>query len=272
MTAVGLAIRDTAGVITRADVNIYAIDTAGLTVESALKDSVRWLAQSNLRLMAESTGGFALTNSNNYGAAFDRVVRENSAYYVLTYSPPDAGRNDGRYHRIRVRVKRPGVTARTREGYLAPRARLEPGPPLVTTAGLSPQLRAVMQSPLPVSGLPLRVSAVPFRGAGGRRRCCSPASCRPARLAAATCRSKCRMRPSTPRPRCAAARRCVPRWPPARRCLAQARRSGIAFARRLELPPAGTSCASARATRRGTSAGRCSTTSTCPTSRPARSR
>jgi len=166
-TAVGLRIRDTAGVITRADVNIYAIDTAGLTVESAVKDRARWLAQSNLRLMAESTGGFALTNSNNYGDAFDRVVRENSAYYVLTYSPPETRQHDGRYHRIRVRVKRPGVTARTREGYLAPPARLEPGPPLVTSAGLSPQLTAVMQSPLPVSGLPLRVSAVPFRGPGG---------------------------------------------------------------------------------------------------------
>ena len=167
-TAVGLEIHDTAGVITRAGVNIYAIDPAGLTVESAVQDVARWLGQTNLRLMTESTGGFALTNSNTYPDAIDRVVRENSTYYVLTYSPPAVRQRDGKYHRIRVRVNRPGVTARTREGYLSPRGRREPEPPLVADAGLSPELEAIMQSPLPVSGLPVRVSAVPFKGDGDR--------------------------------------------------------------------------------------------------------
>lgn len=165
-TAIDPQLRETAGVITRAGVNIYALDPAGLTVESAVKDRARWMGQTNLRMMAESTGGFALTNSNMFPDAIDRVVRENSAYYVLSYSPVAARARDGKYHRIRVRVKRPGVTARTREGYVSPRDRSEPSAFLITASGLSPELEAIMQSPLPVSGLPLRVSAVPFKGDG----------------------------------------------------------------------------------------------------------
>lgn len=167
-TVVGQRIRETAGVITRAGVNIYAIDPAGLTVESAVQDVARWLGQTNLRLMTESTGGFALTNSNSYPDAIDRIVRENSTYYVLSYSPAAARQRDGKYHRIRVRVNRPGVTARTREGYLSPRDRAEPSAFLISASGLSPELEAIMQSPLPVSGLPVRVSAAPFKGDGER--------------------------------------------------------------------------------------------------------
>jgi VWFA-related protein len=235
--AVGLGIRDTAGVISRADVNIYAIDTAGLTVETMTQNPARWLAQSNMRLMAESTGGFALTNSNNYGAAFDRLVRENSSYYVLTYSPAASHQRDGRYHRIRVRVKRPGVTARTREGYLSARGRVEAAPPLVTDAGLSPQLKAVMQSPLPVSGLPIRVAAVPFK-AGGRQASVLLTGEVPASAftgSHASLELSYAAIDGTPAVRGSQTLRSqVAAGSP---LLARARQSGIAFARRLELAP-----------------------------------
>jgi len=236
-TSLGLEIRDTTSAVTRADVNIYAIDTAGLTVESAVKDRERWLGQSNLRLMAESTGGFALTNSNNYGPAFDRVVRENSAYYVLTYSPPDARRTDGRYHHIRVRVKRPGVTARAREGYLSPRARLEPGPPLVTTDGLSPQLKEVMQSPLPVSGLPVRVSAVPFRGEGGRASVLLTGEVPPGAFAGGEVPLEVSYAAIDAAPAVRGSQTLRTTLAAGSALLAQAGRTGVGFARRLELQP-----------------------------------
>lgn len=235
--SLGLAIRDTTGAVTRADVNIYAIDTAGLTVESAVKDRARWFAQTNLQLLAENTGGFALTNSNNYGPAFDRVVRENSSYYVLTYSPAAARQRDGRYHRIRVRVKRDGVTARTRDGYLAPGARADDAPVLATDAGLSRQLENLMQSPLPVSGMPVRVSLAPFKGDGDRASILLtgevPASAFAGREVAlevsyAAIDSAPAVRSSqTIRATLAAASP----------LLAQARQAGAAFARRFELAP-----------------------------------
>ena len=236
-TAVGLGIRDTAGVISRADVNIYAIDTAGLTVETMKQNPSRWLSQANMRLMAESTGGFAFTNSNNYPAAFDRLVRENSAYYVLTYSSAAGRQRDGRYHRIRVRVKRPGVSARTREGYLSPRVRAEAETPLVIDAGLSPQLEGVMRSPLPVSGLPIRVAAMPFKGDGSRASVLLtgelPASAFTTNQAALEVSYA--AIDATPAVRSSQTMRSpVAAGSP---LLAQARQSGMAFARRFELPP-----------------------------------
>ena len=55
-------------------------------------------------------------------SAFDRIVRDNSSYYVLAYYPAQ-NRRDGKFHRIQVRVSRPGVTVRARRGYIAPRVR-----------------------------------------------------------------------------------------------------------------------------------------------------
>ena len=36
--------------------------------------------------LAEVTGGFSLTSSNNYTQAFERLVRENSTYYLLGFN------------------------------------------------------------------------------------------------------------------------------------------------------------------------------------------
>ena len=106
-------------------------------------------------------------------AAFDRIVRENSAYYVLTYSPAEPRSATAAITGIRVRVKRPGVTARTREGYLSPRARAEAHTPLVVDAGLSPELRERAAEPAAgVRPAAARVGGpVQGRRANGRR-CC----------------------------------------------------------------------------------------------------
>jgi VWFA-related protein len=41
------------------------------------------VSQRNLRSLADDTGGFAALNSNDYTGAFERIVRDNSSYYVL---------------------------------------------------------------------------------------------------------------------------------------------------------------------------------------------
>ena len=72
--------------------------------------------------LAAVTGGFSLTNSNNYTQAFERLVRENSTYYLLAFNS-GVDYRDGRYVRVEVRVKRPGLQVRSTEGYVSPRGK-----------------------------------------------------------------------------------------------------------------------------------------------------
>jgi VWFA-related protein len=89
-----------------------------LNGQRELVDEMR-LSQDSLRVLAEETGGFAAINSNALSAAFDRIVDANSRYYVLGYYPP-AHPRDGRFHKIEVRLKRPGLTVIARKGYASP--------------------------------------------------------------------------------------------------------------------------------------------------------
>jgi hypothetical protein len=53
--------------------------------------------------------------------ALRKVVAQTSAFYLLGYSPEKAA-YDGKFHNIKVRVKRSGLDVRARSGYWAPRA------------------------------------------------------------------------------------------------------------------------------------------------------
>jgi VWFA-related protein len=170
----------------RSNVSIYGIDPRGLTDlgdqsielnglaagdagDSALADlnnrglqNELRLQHNSLRTLAEETGGFAVINTNGFATAFDRIVQENSSYYVLAYYPPNPKR-DGKYHNIQVRVSRPGLTVRARRGYASPSGKpadtgLKPGSPMTV------EVRDALQSPIPMSGLTMQVFAAPFKG------------------------------------------------------------------------------------------------------------
>jgi len=88
---------------------IYTVDPRGLGGGSA----------DVLRTLAERTGGEAFVETNTPEKALRQVVKDASAFYLLGYSPPKSPQ-DGRFHSIKVRVKRRGVTVRARRGYWAP--------------------------------------------------------------------------------------------------------------------------------------------------------
>jgi VWFA-related protein len=71
----------------------------------------------SLRLLASTTEGLAIVQRNDLAGGLKRVVDDLSSYYLLAYY--STGRLDGRFHSIRVRVKRPGVQIRARNGYRA---------------------------------------------------------------------------------------------------------------------------------------------------------
>ena len=101
------------------------LDERGLQNESRL-------ARDSLQAFADETGGFAVVNTNGFANAFDRIVQENSSYYVLAYYPPNPKR-DGKFHNINVRVTRPGLTVRVRRGYANPTGK----PPVPAKSELS---------------------------------------------------------------------------------------------------------------------------------------
>lgn len=167
---------------TRGNVTIYSIDPRSLvpidpnnlsTVEglagpqvagpNEVKLSPLRLAQDSLRELATETGGFASINVNDLRGAFERIVRENSAYYLLGYSPSN-DRRDGTYRRLEVRVRRPGLTVRSRNGYTASADRTTQAAQSPTASASLTAVTSAIASPLPVSGLPLRVFAAPYRG------------------------------------------------------------------------------------------------------------
>ena len=155
-----------ADVAARHNVTLYAVDPRGLPTgrRSAVRTRVlvdeaseaTWRGKQSLRALAEETGGFAFINSNRFGQAFDHIVREQSTYFLLGYrAPRDAP--DGRLHHIRIEVDRPGVTINARRSYVHTRMPDEPD-------DIAAQMSALLDSPLPQSGLRLELTALPLRG------------------------------------------------------------------------------------------------------------
>lgn len=192
-TTVVMATRDTISAAARANVSFFAIDPRGLTgmtsetIElTAAADphlgldakgllAEMYLSQDSLRELADETGGFASVNHNDVGEALDRIVRANSTYYVLGYYPASTPR-DGRFHKIEVRARRPGLRVAARKGYVSPRPlsegdRLEQQRERERGRGksgdvqTSVELREILRQPLQRNGLTLAVQAAPFKGA-----------------------------------------------------------------------------------------------------------
>jgi hypothetical protein len=157
----------------RGNVAIYPIDPKGLVVDGVGGDTETGPdfatlradagnARDSLRAIANVTGGFAVTNSNNFAPAFERIVRENSTYYILGYYSTNE-RRDGRYRPLSVRVTRPGLEVRARNGYLAPTGRI-PAPAPTVARTVSPALADAIGSPLAMRGVPMRLFAAPYKG------------------------------------------------------------------------------------------------------------
>ena len=174
-SAVLLDTQDAIASATRGNVSIYAIDPRGLTVGDedlitqsstvgdaniqSLQSELR-LSQDSLRVLATSTGGFAAVNRNDLNGAFDRIVAENSSYYMFGYYSMNE-RRDGRFRKIEVRVKRPGLRVRSRNGYFEARGRR---PNTTPSTKVSPALAEAIGSPLPVNGVPIKVFAAAYKG------------------------------------------------------------------------------------------------------------
>ena len=98
------------------DVMIYSIGLASEYFDGARM--VRSRPDGALRRLAEETGGgyFELKKTSELSSTFTRVAQELHSQYVLGFV---AARLDNKLHRLTVRLKQPGMTARARRSYMA---------------------------------------------------------------------------------------------------------------------------------------------------------
>src|SRR4029079_5327515 len=69
-----------------------------------------------LHTLADATDGMAVQSSNELDTDLKSIANDLSSYYLLGYLSSNS-KLDGKYHNIKVRVKRPGVDVRARRGY-----------------------------------------------------------------------------------------------------------------------------------------------------------
>ena len=161
---------DALSIATRNNIAIYPIDPRGLTTGVTGEDGVTpsqatFDDRIGLGGLAAVTGGFSLTNSNNYTQAFERLVRENSTYYLLAFNS-GVDYRDGRYVRVEVRVKRPDLQVRSTEGYLSPRGKQQQQQPLRRPSTVLAATWDAVTSAITTSGVSMRMYAAPFKGKG----------------------------------------------------------------------------------------------------------
>jgi VWFA-related protein len=165
----------------RASVVIYTIDARGLVytgltsadqynpAAGAAPDTDGLLSRHNefvrnqegLAYLAEQTGGIFIRDTNDLGGGVERILEDQTGYYLIGFRPSEelfqraqGGRT--RFNKFEVRLRRAGLSVRTRAGFYgftegerraAPRTRYE-------------QLRAALASPLNSGELTLRLTSL----------------------------------------------------------------------------------------------------------------
>ena len=101
---------------------IYTVDMSSLD----LKPSDRAQNKGALTNFSEKTGGRYVATPGGIAMrdAFKRIVAELGEQYTIAYSPTNI-KKDGKWRAIELRISRPNLTIRTRNGYNAPRQNRE---------------------------------------------------------------------------------------------------------------------------------------------------
>jgi VWFA-related protein len=109
------------------NITLYSIDpsgTADMSHVSFWKNFVKGISKPNqvqagnlaLEVLATQSGGLALNSSNNIAEQLQRCLADLGSYYELSFDPPHAD-HANQYNQIEIHIAKPGLTARTRQGY-----------------------------------------------------------------------------------------------------------------------------------------------------------
>jgi VWFA-related protein len=138
----------------QANVTIYAFSPAGLSVFGG--------SDSSLRVIAEVTGGRAIVDTNAPWEEVPAVLAETSTYYLVGFQ---SARADGRFHKVDVRVNRPGATVLNRSGFFASKGAPATKPAKSPAKSASP-IDAAIARGFPDNDVQLGVQTAVFAGRG----------------------------------------------------------------------------------------------------------
>jgi VWFA-related protein len=164
--------RDIMDEANRANASFYTVDPRGLPVFDApigpAAPPPPHIDQQNLarridtlRVLADNTDGLAAVNSNDIEKGLRRMADDLTSYYLLGYYTTNP-RLDGRFRKIEVKVKLPGVDVRARRGYKAATEREVTEARKAATA-LPPVPESVANARNALAGLARLRPSAPFR-------------------------------------------------------------------------------------------------------------
>jgi VWFA-related protein len=173
------SLRNLTDLANRASVVIYSIDPRGLQVLGlTAEDDVSAMtgeqvnaritkrsqdffdSQEGMDYLARETGGLFVHNSNDLNGGIRQVLDDQAGYYLIGYHPDpstfDSETGRRKFHRVRVRVKRPGLHVRSRNGFFG----YEDAAPRPTYRTRDEQLIAAMTSPFAGGDIGLKLTTV----------------------------------------------------------------------------------------------------------------
>ncbi len=108
-------------------ITIYSIDPlegGAITRSSYYKEFAKPVTKPNqvqignlgLQVLAVQSGGLALSYTNNIAGALSECLANTAPYYEISFDT-HAGDRPDEYHKLEIKLTKPGLTVRTREGY-----------------------------------------------------------------------------------------------------------------------------------------------------------
>jgi VWFA-related protein len=142
--------------LNNANMAVYPVDARGLA--AGAPGTTDWnklySTQGTMNELASATGGRAFVNTNDLARVMRAAADDSQASYELGFYLHDI-RWNGKYHELKVKVARPGVHLRYRQGYFATR---ETSKTPKTGDQVDEQFNQALYSPLDSPGLGLRVT------------------------------------------------------------------------------------------------------------------
>ncbi len=111
----------------QADITLYNLNAAAVeearetsTYEGFLKGVQKpgqvVMGDVGLQVLTEQSGGQVLQSSTDVSSMIQKALVDLNSWYKITFAPPPPDKPDA-YHHIEIKLDKPGLAARTRDGY-----------------------------------------------------------------------------------------------------------------------------------------------------------